>query len=177
MSSWSDLQGTGEFLDHRLTAGAAVAARQYGQFGCCTNRSSNSSSSNCSPCHNCSCNCSIASRGCMSWPTIRHQHVPHFYTVPQSHMRLTSICPPVYRVPHSMCLADSVRSPPSLHIHCRNEALHVGEHDLQVFLKSLHNELDTVALHPDPSRMVGDPRSQPWQQYHRQHQRKQCPQL
>lgn len=37
---------------------------------------------------------------------------------------------------------------------CRNEALHVGEHDLQVVLKSLHNELDTVALHPEPSRMV-----------------------
>jgi hypothetical protein len=30
----------------------------------------------------------------------------------------------------------------------------VGDHDLQVFLKSLHNELDTVALHPDPVRMV-----------------------
>jgi hypothetical protein len=37
---------------------------------------------------------------------------------------------------------------------CRNEALHVGEHDLQVFLKALHNELDTVAVHPDPVRMV-----------------------
>lgn len=36
----------------------------------------------------------------------------------------------------------------------RNEALHVGEHDLQVYLKSLHNQLESVALHPDPAKMV-----------------------
>jgi len=36
----------------------------------------------------------------------------------------------------------------------RNEALHVGEHDLQVYLKSLHNQLEAVALHPDPAKMV-----------------------
>jgi hypothetical protein len=38
---------------------------------------------------------------------------------------------------------------------CSNEALHIGDHDLQVFLKALHNQLETVALHPDPQRMVG----------------------
>lgn len=37
-----------------------------------------------------------------------------------------------------------------------NEALHIAEHDLQVYLKSLHNQLDTVALHPEPGQMVGN---------------------
>lgn len=35
-----------------------------------------------------------------------------------------------------------------------NEGLHVSDHDLLLYLKSLHNQLDTVALHPSAAHMV-----------------------
>ena len=38
---------------------------------------------------------------------------------------------------------------------CRNEGLVVQDHDLLVFLKALHNQLDTIALHPEPRHLVG----------------------
>jgi hypothetical protein len=30
----------------------------------------------------------------------------------------------------------------------------VADHDLQLYLKTLHNQLSTVALHPEPGQMV-----------------------
>eukprot|EP00775_Hariotina_reticulata_P009952 gene9952-10107_t len=41
-----------------------------------------------------------------------------------------------------------------------NEALHVADHDLLLYLKSLHNQLDTVALHPTPGHMMIKPEIQ-----------------
>lgn len=38
----------------------------------------------------------------------------------------------------------------------RNEALHIADYELQMFLRTLHNQLDTVALHPTPEHVVGD---------------------
>jgi hypothetical protein len=37
---------------------------------------------------------------------------------------------------------------------CRNEALHIADHELQMFLRTLHKQLETVALHPSPAYMV-----------------------
>jgi hypothetical protein len=71
----------------------------------------------------------------------------------------SDVCPtcsnplPCFPQPHpKTCLNHAVYA---LLLSCSNEALHVAEHDLQLFLKALHNELDTVSLHPDPTRMVG----------------------
>jgi hypothetical protein len=36
----------------------------------------------------------------------------------------------------------------------RAGSIHVNEHDLAVYLKALHNQLSTVALHPAPKRLV-----------------------
>ncbi|KAF8068242.1 Ocrl [Scenedesmus sp. PABB004] len=41
-----------------------------------------------------------------------------------------------------------------------NMALHLADHELQAFLKSLHNQLETVALHPAPSYMAVKPEVQ-----------------
>eukprot|EP00878_Enallax_costatus_P035101 GHUV01039077.1.p1 GENE.GHUV01039077.1~~GHUV01039077.1.p1 ORF type:complete len:332 (+),score=22.17 GHUV01039077.1:218-1213(+) len=38
-----------------------------------------------------------------------------------------------------------------------NEALHIADHDLQLYLRTLHNQLDTVALHPSPEHMLIKP--------------------
>lgn len=40
------------------------------------------------------------------------------------------------------------------HACCSNEGLFVGEHDLQLYLKGLHNQLESVALHPQPGHLV-----------------------
>jgi hypothetical protein len=37
---------------------------------------------------------------------------------------------------------------------CSNEALHIADHELQMFLRTLHKQLETVALHPNPAYMV-----------------------
>jgi hypothetical protein len=37
---------------------------------------------------------------------------------------------------------------------CSNEALHIPDHELQMFLRTLHKQLETVALHPTPAYMV-----------------------
>jgi uncharacterized protein YcfL len=43
---------------------------------------------------------------------------------------------------------------------CSNEALHVLDHELQMFLRTLHKQLETVALHPSPAFMVSGSKQQ-----------------
>ncbi|WIA11080.1 hypothetical protein OEZ85_011230 [Tetradesmus obliquus] len=38
-----------------------------------------------------------------------------------------------------------------------NEALHIADHELQMFLRTLHKQLETVALHPSPAHMTLKP--------------------
>ncbi len=47
-------------------------------------------------------------------------------------------------------------SPPPPHPPTRsNQGLHVADHDLQAHLRTLQDQLETVALNPKPQRMVG----------------------